>query len=320
MGRTVGAPVEELKHPLRGDLHSPGVDADLRLMRYFVAVAEELHFTRAAQRLHMAQQPLSAAIARLEAQLGVRLLDRTTRRVALTEAGAAFLEAARTAVAAADAAVEVARASASGVTGEVSIGISSGAWYGLGDLFADLRSRRPGLRLNVRQQSTRPIIAAVRSGELDLGVGLCVADVPEDVDMHRLRDEPVVLVVSSAHPLAASGSASLVAVRDEVIALDEPAEGRDYNDAVMRLCRASGFEPRVRELQTHHDAWERSIADGQCVGLDISCSLQTAHPGVCIVPVDPPATFPLDLLWRRPAGEPLRPAVHAVLEVAGARA
>jgi DNA-binding transcriptional LysR family regulator len=299
---------------------SGAVSVELRQLRYFVAVAEELHFTRAAQRLHMAQQPLSASIARLEEQIGVRLLNRTTRRVALTEAGEAFLEAARTAVAAADAAVEVAQASASGATGDVSIGMSAGAWYGLGDLFAEIRSRRPGLRLHVRQQSTRPIIAAVHSGELDLAVGLCVEDVPEGLGAHRLKDEPVVLVVASTHTLASCASVELEAVRDEVFALDEPAEGADYNDAVLKLCAASGFEPQVRELQTHHDAWERSIADGACVGLTTSCSLHAAHSGVTAIPLKPAATFALDLLWRRPAGEGLRPAVQAVLEVAGVRA
>lgn len=296
------------------------MSVELRQLRYFVAVAEELHFTRAAERLHMAQQPLSAAIARLEDQIGVRLLERTTRRVALTEGGEAFVDAARAAVAAADAAVEVAQASASGVTGDVSIGMSAGAWYGLGELFAELRSRRPGLRLHVRQQSTRPIMAAVQGGELDLAVGLCVEDVPEGLGAHRLRDERVVLVVASDHRLAARESASLDAVRGEVFALDEPEEGRDYNDAVLALCAANGFEPEVREVQTHHDAWERSIAGGLCVGLTTECSLHAAHAGVTAIPLEPAATFPLDLLWRLTEGEELRPAVQAVLEVAGARA
>ena len=145
-----------------------GLDIELRQFRYFVAVAEELHFTRAAERLHIAQQPLSAAIARLETQLGVRLLDRTSRRVSLTEAGQAFLEAARSALRAADVAVDTALTAASGVAGEVSIGLWSGAWYGLGDLFTELRERYPGLKLHVRQQSSLPLVDAVRRGELDV--------------------------------------------------------------------------------------------------------------------------------------------------------
>src|SRR5215208_7188488 len=157
----------------RVDLHSRRVNVELRQLRYFVAVADELHFTRAAERLHIAQQPLSAAIARLERQLGARLLERTTRRVGLTEAGAALLEPARAALQAAEAAVDAVRAVATGEAGDVSLGLCSSAWYGLGDLFEALRERHPGLRLPVRQQSSRPLVEAVRAGTLDLAVGLC---------------------------------------------------------------------------------------------------------------------------------------------------
>jgi DNA-binding transcriptional LysR family regulator len=264
----------------------------------------------------MAQQPLSAAIARLETQLGVRLLDRTTRRVALTEAGEEFLEAARVAIQAADTAVDAARLAASGVSGEVSLGISAGAWYGLAELFAELRERHPGLRLNVRQQSSRPLVEAVRAGQIDLAIGLCVA-VPDDLASRRLKDDPVVLVVSTDHPAAERETTRLDAVSGEVFALDEPAEGGYYNAAVLAACAANGFHPEVREFQTHHDAWERAIAAGECVGLTTSCSLHAAHPGVHAVFVDPPATFPLDLLWRPGNDGQLRPAVRTVIDLAG---
>ena len=189
----------------------------MRQLRYFVAVAEELHFTRAADRLHMTQQPLSAAIARLELQLGVQLLDRTTRRVALTEAGEAFLEASRAALRAVDVAVETAVDSGRGESGDVSIGMSSGAWYGLGDLFSEIRERYPGLRLHVRQQSTLPLLAAVRSGELDLAVGLCT-QVPGDLEARRLKDEPVLLALPADHRLAGRDSVPLAEARDETFA------------------------------------------------------------------------------------------------------
>ncbi len=100
-------------------------------MRYFIAVAEELNFTRAAARLHMAQQPLSAAIRRLETELGVDLFHRTTRRVELTDAGEALLEPARAALQAADDALAAARAAGSGIAGDLRFGLSTGARYGL---------------------------------------------------------------------------------------------------------------------------------------------------------------------------------------------
>jgi DNA-binding transcriptional LysR family regulator len=303
----------QLKHRSAPDLHSGGVNVELRQLRYFVAVAEELNFTRAAERLHIAQQPLSAAIARLETQLGAPLFERTTRRVTLTEAGAALLGPARAALQAAEAAVDAVRAVTAGEAGDVSMGLSAGAWYGLGELFEALQERHPGLRLHVHQQSSRPLVDAVRAGTLDLAVGLCVR-VPDDLASQRLKDEPVVLVVAAAHPLA--GRATLHDVRDETFALDDPAEGPGYNAAVLELCAAAGFIPRTRELQTHHDAWERAIAAGDCVGLTTTSSAHATHPGVRVLALDPPATFPLDLLWRP---DP-RPAIERVVELARATA
>jgi DNA-binding transcriptional LysR family regulator len=281
------------------------VSIELRHLRHFVAVAEELHFTRAAERLHMAQQPLSASIARLETLLGVRLLERSTRRVELTEAGVAFLAGARETLAAADAAVAAARGA--GERGEVTIGVSSGAWYGLAELFEELEARHPGVRVHVRQQSSRAAVEQVAAGELDVAIALCVGGGV------RLKDEPVVAVLAASHPLAGAASVALPALAGETFALDDPAEGPGYNAAVLALCP---FTPAVRELATHHDAWERAIASGECVGLTTACSVHAAHPGVRAVPVTPAATFPLDLV----VAEAPRPVVRTVVASALATA
>jgi DNA-binding transcriptional LysR family regulator len=291
------------------------VNVELRQLRYFVAVAEELHFTRAAQRLHIAQQPLSAAIARLERQLGVKLLARTTRRVELTAAGAALLEPARAALQAVDDAVDAAQAAGRGEAGELLVGLSSGAWYGLEPLFVTLRERHPMLRLHPRQQSTGPLLHELRDGRLDVAVGLCVHD-PPGLDSQRLKDEPVFLAVPPDHELAGHARVELARLRDATFALDDPSDGPDYNAAVLALCERAGFAPRTRSYATYHDAWQNAIVHDGCVGLTVRSAIHSTHRDMRLIELQPPATFPLDLLWRPAASERLRPALRALLALA----
>jgi DNA-binding transcriptional LysR family regulator len=315
MARIVREPAREGKHFLGRDLHSTTVNVELRHLRYFVAVAEELHFTRAARRVHIAQQPLSAAIARLEQQLGVTLLERTTRRVQLTEAGEALLEPARAALRAVDEALEAARAAGRGEAGDLGVGLSSGAWYGLEPLFDAVRERHARLRLHVRQQSTRPLLDDLRAGRLDLAVGLCVRD-PGELALQRLKDEPVLVAVPEGHRLSGRRQAALLELRDETVALDDPADGPDYNAAVLGALAAAGVTPRTREFATHHDAWQNAILHDGCVGLTVRSAIHSSHRGLHLLAVEPRTTFALDLLWREDPGEPLRPAIAAVVAIA----
>jgi DNA-binding transcriptional LysR family regulator len=313
MPPTVGAAAGELKHRSGGDLHSADVDADLRLLRYFVAVAEELHFTRAAARLHMTQQPLSAAIRRLEADLGVQLFDRTTRRVELTDAGRALLEPARSALQAAEDALAAARATGQGVAGELRFGRSHGARYGLEALFATLAERHPALRLRIRQDSNASLLADVRDGQLDLAVTFC-ARIPAELEHERLKDEPVVAAVAATHPLADRETIALHELRGETFALDASGENRDYDDAIVETCRRSGFEPRTRATAEMHDAWFEVIGAEGCVGLTTRSSIHVVNRDLRLLDLQEPPAFPIDLVWRAPP----RPTVHAVVATARA--
>jgi DNA-binding transcriptional LysR family regulator len=289
------------------------VNADLRLLRYFVAVAEELHFTRAAARLHMAQQPLSAAIRRLEADLGVQLFDRTSRRVELTEAGRALLEPARIALRAGEDALAAARAAGRGVAGELRFGRSHGARYGLEPLFAALAERHPALRLRFRQDSNALLLADVRDGQLDVAVTFC-ARIPADLEHDRLKDEPVVAAVAATHPLADRRTVALHELRGETFALDASGDNRDYDDAIVEACRRSGFEPRTRATAEMHDAWPEVIGAEGCVGLTARSSIHVVHRDLRLLDLDEPLAFPIDLVWRPPP----RPTVHAVVATARA--
>jgi DNA-binding transcriptional LysR family regulator len=291
------------------------VDADLRLLRYFLAVAEELNFTRAAARLHMAQQPLSAAIARFERDLGAELFVRTTRHVELTDAGRALVEPARAALQAAEDALSAARSAGAGATGELQIGLSQGAHYGLEPLFDAVQAQYPRLRLRMRQQSSEPLIESLRAGQLDLAIGFCVTACRE-IKAQRLKDEPVLVAVGERHRLAARASVHIRELSSETFALDDPRDGAGYNDAVLALCARNGLTPRTSDAVGQRDVWEHAILNDGCVGLTAASAVQAAHREICLLDLKPAATFPLDLLSRSVADAPPRPAVRAMLALA----
>lgn len=303
-----------MKRQFGCDLHSRSVNTDLRQLRYFVAVAEELSFTRAAARLHMTQQPLSASIQRFEAELGVDLFHRTTRRVELTDAGKALLEPARIALQAVEDALAAARAAGTGIAGELHFGLSTGARYGLEPLFAALDQRFPAVHLQTRHDSAVPLLAALRGGRLDVAVTFA-AHIPDDLEHLRLRDEPGVLAVAADHPVANRHSIRLSELRDETFALDIPGDNPDYDQAVIDGCRRSGFEPRTRASSRFHDSWEGAVHSEGCVGITVRTALHSTHRDLRLLTIEDAPTFPLELVWRKPTGT-LRPAVRALVSTA----
>ena len=189
---------------------------ELRHLRYFVAVAEERHFGRAAERLHIAQPPLSQQIRRLETELGVTLLHRTTRSVEVAPAGEVLLARAKEVLAAVDDAVEDTRRAARGEFGRLAIGFTGSATYALlPRLAAALRSALPGVVLDLRGELLTPAqVARLLDGSLDLGVlrppvrerALCVEVV---------RSDPLIAVLPEGHRLAAADAVPLEELADE---------------------------------------------------------------------------------------------------------
>src|ERR671914_3315 len=161
------------------------MSVDPRLLRPFVVLAGELHFGRAAERLHVTQPALSQQIARLERQLGVQLFARARTRVELTDAGAAMLAPARAAVEAAAAATEVARAYAGGEAGELALGLSPGAHYLAQALLAEFARRRPAVRVRAEQDNTGVLAERVAAGRLELALGFCTEPLGGAVDRAR---------------------------------------------------------------------------------------------------------------------------------------
>lgn len=219
---------------------------ELRHLRYFVAVAEERHFGRAAARLHMAQPPLSQQVRQLEAELGVRLLHRTTRRVDLTEAGAAYLERARAILGEVEEAGHQARRVAAGLVGAVSIGCVGSATYSLLPALARaLRAELPGIDFTFRGEMLVPDqVAALGAGTLDVAL-LRPPVLDLDLRVRRVRTERLIVALPSTHPLTAKPRVRVADLAGEDLIVHA---GRSVMyDQVLGLCREAGFEPRVAQ-------------------------------------------------------------------------
>src|SRR5215471_5569729 len=176
--------------------------AEIRQLRYFIAVAEELNFSRAAERLHMAQPPLSVAIRQLEQELDTPLLTRTTRDVRLTDAGRAFLDGARATLAELDRSILEARRVSSGELGQLRVAFSWGARFvtlpALGQAF---RASYPKVELLTEEMWNSRMPEALRSGQIDLAVSLC-PELSGELSYERIRSESVVALVPKDHGLA----------------------------------------------------------------------------------------------------------------------
>ncbi|MEO9137834.1 MAG: LysR family transcriptional regulator [Jatrophihabitans sp.] len=223
---------------------------ELRRIQYFVAVAEECHFGRAALRLQMAQPPLSQQIKQLEAEMGVTLLIRSTRKVELTLAGERFLERARQILASVDDAVEEAGRVAEGLLGSLSIGFTGSATYDLlPSLARVLRVELPGIDLDLKGEMLTPDqVTALLDGALDLGFLRPPVHSPE-IDVRVLRREPLIAVLPESHALAGRTKVKLADLSDEPF-ITYPSHNRSVvYQAVLDACQRSGFTPaRVHEV------------------------------------------------------------------------
>jgi DNA-binding transcriptional LysR family regulator len=221
---------------------------ELRQLRAFVAVAEELNFTRAAERLHLAQQAVSKSVGQLERELGVALLERTTREVRLTAAGTALLDSGRETLASADAAFAHARAVGSGLAGTVRVGITPAIGPATREEVARVL-RDDATELSVSFHEVRPgeVPQLLRDRTVDLVLARTSRETPE-IDSAPLRPSAVELVVPAGHPLASRASARLAELDGERL-LTWSAPGTPYTDLLVTRLRAAGA--RVEPVQSH---------------------------------------------------------------------
>lgn len=221
---------------------------ELRRLRYFVAVAEELHFSRAAERLHIGQPPLSQQIQLLEEELGVRLLERTRRWVKLTEAGRLFLEDARRILALSEQAAENARRAERGEVGELRIGFTSSTplTEAFNKAVNAYRKAFPRVTLSLAEMPTLPQLEALRERRIDLGfLRPPEASLPREVTLTPLRRDPLMLVAPSNHALMKRESVAIRELADQPFVMFSADAGTGVQSLVLRLCREAGFEPKT---------------------------------------------------------------------------
>ncbi|MGQ1838661.1 LysR family transcriptional regulator [Kocuria turfanensis] len=276
---------------------------EVREARYFIAVAEELHFGRAAERLHMSQPPLSQAIKGLEQRLGVTLLHRSTREVRLTSAGAVFLDQCRGLIGASTAAEAAARHAADGQAGALRIGAVTSAFTDpLPQALHAFRQDHPRVEITAEEVDTHVAVQALRRRELDVALVRQLAT-PPDCQRVTLRSEQFVLTVPAGW--AATG----VAPEDLASAAELPwiwlprAISPDYHDQVVACCRAAGFAPEARH--TAHSITSQ-LAMVAC-GLGVALVPESAAPrpgspesrSTYVVRLDRTPTIDLAAVWRR---------------------
>jgi DNA-binding transcriptional LysR family regulator len=288
---------------------------ELRHLRAFAAVAEELHFGRAAARLHIAQPPLSQQIKQLERDLGVRLLERTTRQVRLTNAGVVFLEHARRVLTEADRARESVLLTERGERGEIRVGLTGATtWRLLPRLTRAYRERYPLVRLELHPSVfSGAQISALLDGGID--VALLRAPVPALLESRTVLDEELVAVLPDEHPLAARASVPLADLAGENFVSYPDRQGSNLRDTAMRACTDAGFWPRV--VQEAQDTYTVVALVAAAVGVALlpASAEWLQFEGVAFRPVTgADVRVPVALTWRPGDGSRI---LSGFLEVAG---
>jgi DNA-binding transcriptional LysR family regulator len=295
---------------------------ELRHLRYFLAVAEELHFRRAATRLHISQPPLSQQIRALERELGVTLLERNRRRVTLTAAREGFRDDARTILAAVDRASERARHVARGSLGTLSIGFVGSAMFSptLPDILREFRTGHPDVELLLRELPTTAQLQALVGGELDVGVirgPVAESEIDPQLELMTIQRERLVAALPADHRLAARRRLRAEDLRGEAFVILARREAPGLYASLAATMGEAGGVPEdvleVAEMQTIISL----VAGGFGVSLVPASVGQVDRSGVAFRPITKAsAMIELSVAWRAGTGSPVRDAFLAVVRPA----
>lgn len=272
---------------------------DLRRLQYFVAVAQERNFTRAAERLHIAQPALSRQVRLLEQELGVELLHRTTHEFELTEAGEFLLERGPTLLSTADELWRSVRTYGTGERGQVVVAYGASASYETAPrLLQALAESHPQITMTAAVKSVDEIVAGLRNGSVDVGLVRCPPKVP-GLDARTVRMERQGVLLRRDHRLASSSTLAVSDLADETVLL-HPREGNPgHYDAVLGLLRERALEPRVQLRALSFDLAYTPVLQGGVITIIGESSVSIGLPDeLCWLALSPPVSFEVSLLVR----------------------
>jgi DNA-binding transcriptional LysR family regulator len=276
---------------------------ELRLIRYFVTVAEEGNVTRAARRLHIAQPSLSTALRQLETQLGVELFRRDGRRLALTPAGELLRRRGRRLLADADAVVAAVQGAAAG--GRLRLGVSPTARYELAPrLLAVCAADSPGVMVYTQEDTTGALIRGVAEGHLDAAITFCASNPPpSSVVLVPLYDERAIVHMGADHPLAKESVVTLTELADEQVLVAASPDSSGYSDRVFRAFRDAGLEPSTLP-DPYPDLGLQAVRERRGVVIYVRSAYPEQLEGSAFVPLEPPVKLPFHLVVHRDAPNP----------------
>lgn len=276
---------------------------ELRHLRYFVAVAEELHFGRAADRVFVAQPTLSQQIQAFEGELGARLFDRTKRSVALTEVGEALLPYARRILRKVGQAEKAVRAAREGRAGYLRISYEAPAMRsGLSQAVKAFRRAVPGVELDLVEQGSRAQVEALREGSVDVGFVFLPVD-ERGLRVREIDEAPTLVVLPEGHRLAGREEVPLCELADEPHVMWAREGAPSVYDDYVRACHAAGFAPRVVQEIHHMESLLGLVAAGLGVSTAHRTRAQSHYPGVnYALLVEPVIPIRMGMVWRQ--GDP----------------
>jgi DNA-binding transcriptional LysR family regulator len=287
---------------------------DMRHLRCFVAVAEELHFGRAAARLHLTQPPVSLAIKELEKELGVTLLERTSRRIELTPAGEGALRDARGVLAAADTMRRRTMEAARGLMGTLSIGfISLPTFSFLPQMLRQFTEEYQHVKVALQEGTTDQIVHDVESGALDIGLAFRTPELPTALMSRIVKREALVVALPETHALASSQQVALDRLASERFLCFERHQGSLMFDAVVATCMRHGFSPKLFVARQMHTIVSL-VSGGLGVALVPESVKVLQRAGVAYRPIRGEKTFVETVaVWRRSDESPLLKALFGQL-------